>query len=191
MALVYAFHLVFYSLFLFRALDRGRPEAPPAPTTPAPQAAHPARLVFLHSLAFAVLYFGLGGAVWSRHPVRLLVAPHPLAGGAVMTGAILLLAWALLVFRSWRFLARIEKGHELCTRGPFGIVRHPIYLALLLLAVGTFVWVPTVIVLVGVVLVAITGDVRARAEERLLGEVFGDEYRAYQRRVARTVPGLY
>jgi len=102
-----------------------------------------------------------------------------------------LLAWALLVFRSWRLLARIERGHQLCTTGPFRLVRHPIYLAFTLLAVGTFLWAPTVLVLVGVALVALTGDLRARTEERLLCEVFGDEYRQYQGRVPRTIPGLY
>ena len=192
MALVYLFHLAFYALFLLRLADRERPPGPEAPpAAPAPAAAHPVRLVMLHSLALAVLYFGLGRAVWSRHPTRLLFASHPVLGGAVMLAAAGLLAWALLVFRSWRLLARIEKGHQLCTTGPFRLVRHPIYLAFTLLAVGTFLWVPTVLVLVGVVLVALTGDLRARAEERLLCDVFGDEYRAYQRRVARTVPGVY
>src|SRR5262249_31354882 len=104
MAWVYLFHVAFYAPFLFPALDKDpAPDAPPAaPPPPAPQAAHPARLVLLHSLAFAVLYFGLGGAVWSRQPTRLLFASHPVAGAAIMAGAILLLAWALLVFRSWR-----------------------------------------------------------------------------------------
>ena len=192
MALVYLFHMAFYALFLLRLADRDQPPAAEAfPAAPPPAAAHPVRLVMLHSLAFAVLYFGLGRAVWSRHPTRLLFASHPVLGGAVMLAAAGLLAWALLVFRSWRLLARIEKGHQLCTTGPFRLVRHPIYLAFTLLALGTLLWVPTVLVLVGVVLVALTGDLRARAEERLLCDVFGDEYRVYQRRVARALPGVY
>jgi protein-S-isoprenylcysteine O-methyltransferase Ste14 len=32
---------------------------------------------------------------------------------------------------------------------------------------------------------------RMDAEERLLGETFGDEYRAYRARTARLIPGLY
>ena len=126
--LVYLFHMAFYALFLLRLADRdGASAAAPAATvaapasiTPAPAAAHPVRLVLLHGLAFAVLYFGLGRAVWSRHPTRLLFAPHPILGGAVMLGAAGLVAWALLVFRSWRLLARIEHGHQLCTSGPCG-----------------------------------------------------------------------
>lgn len=35
------------------------------------------------------------------------------------------------------------------------------------------------------------GDARARLEERLLIEVFGDRYREYMRRVRRTIPFLY
>jgi protein-S-isoprenylcysteine O-methyltransferase Ste14 len=46
-------------------------------------------------------------------------------------------------------------------------------------------------VLLGAVLIALSGDLRGRAEERLLAEVFGDEYRDYCRRTARAIPGLY
>ena len=58
-------------------------------------------------------------------------------------------------------------------------------------AVGTFLWAPSPIVLAGAALIALSGDRRARAEERLLADVFGDEYRDYCRRTARTIPGLY
>ena len=194
MPLIYVFHIAFYLLFLLRLA--GGDDAPPGPATsapdaPAPAVPHPVRLVLLHSAAFAVLYFGLGQAVLSRRPTRLLFPPHPIFGAAIIVAAGGLLAWALLVFRSWRLLARIERGHQLCTTGPFRLVRHPIYLAFDLLALGTFVWVPTWIILVGVILTVLAGDLRARGEERLLCKVFGDEYRQYQGRVPRTVPGLY
>jgi len=102
-----------------------------------------------------------------------------------------LVVWALAVFRSWRLAARIEAGHELCTAGPFREVRHPIYLATLLLNVGTFLWIPTVLVALGGAICGIAADRRARAEERLLFEAFGSAYRDYASGVKRFVPGIY
>jgi protein-S-isoprenylcysteine O-methyltransferase Ste14 len=109
----------------------------------------------------------------------------------VMVGAGALLVSALRVFESWRLLARVEEGHRLCRSGPFRVVRHPIYTAMSLLALGTFLWAPNPVVLAGAVLVMISGDRRARAEERLLARVFGDEYRDYCRASARAIPGVY
>ena len=201
MLLIYVFHVAFYSLFLLRklggsaALDASPGPAPPA--TPAASdasassAPHARGLIAMHMAANAVLYFGLGQALLSRHPSRMLFPPQPVLGGVVIVGAGGLLVSALRVFRSWRLLARIEKGHQLCTIGPFRFVRHPIYVAMDLLALGTFLWVPSAIVLAGAALVVAAGDRRARGEERLLADVFGDEYRAYCARVARTIPGVY
>lgn len=195
MRLIYVFHVVFYSLFVLRKL--GGPSAPavtPGPAAPdasAPSAPHARGLIAMHMAANAVLYYGLGQALLSRHPSRLLFAPQLVLGGAVIVGAGALLVSALRVFRSWRLLARIEKGHQLCTIGPFRFVRHPIYAAMDLLALGTFLWVPSAIVLAGAALIVMAGDGRARGEERLLADVFGDEYRTYCARVARTIPGVY
>jgi protein-S-isoprenylcysteine O-methyltransferase Ste14 len=190
--LVYVFHVAFYTLFVIRKLGQRAPApAPAAPDSSAPSAPHARALVAMHGLANAVLYFGLGRAVLSQRGSPFLFPPQPVLGGAVMVGAGVLLVSALRVFQSWRLLARIEEGHQLCTQGPFRFIRHPIYASMDLLALGTFLWAPSWIVLVGASLIALSGDRRGRAEERLLADVFGDAYRDYCRRVARTVPGLY
>ncbi len=160
----------------------------------------------LHAAAMMVLYIGLDlallparvrpamgarlgrGAALALSP---LVPPQRLAGAMVILGAAALAAWTLLVFRSWRLRASLDHGHELCTAGPFRRVRHPIYLAMDLLAVGSWLWAPTALVGLGAVLVAVGGDLRARGEERLLLSVFGERYAEVRRRVRRFVPGIY
>jgi protein-S-isoprenylcysteine O-methyltransferase Ste14 len=196
MALVYVFHIAFYALFAIRKLSPGTvaaPAAPPsaAPDSGAPSAPHARGLIVAHGLANSVLYFGLGRAVLSQRGSPFLFPAQPILGGAVMVAAGALLVATLRVFQSWRLLARIEEGHQLCTRGPFRFIRHPIYASMDLLALGTFLWAPSLVVLVGAALIALSGDLRGRTEERLLTEVFGDEYRDYCRRTARTIPGLY
>jgi protein-S-isoprenylcysteine O-methyltransferase Ste14 len=195
MPLVYAFHLGFFAVFFLRLAGRGAAPAPDAVPTPGTSTAADPRaggLLGFHAAAFFVLYFGLGQALFMRgRAAPLLFVPQPVLGGSLIVAGAALLAWTLLLFRSWRLLARIEEGHQLCTSGPFRLVRHPIYLSLDLLALGTVLWVPGPIVVIGAVLVAVGGDLRARTEERLLAQVFGDEYRDYQRRVPRTLPGIY
>jgi len=121
----------------------------------------------------------------------LLIVPRPLAGGVAILAAAGLAGWTLAVFRSWRLRARIESEHELCTAGPFRWVRHPIYLAMDLLAVGSWLWVPTAATAVGAALVALGGDLRGRSEERLLHSAFGERFDRYRRRVRRFLPGIY
>ena len=60
-----------------------------------------------------------------------------------------------------------------------------------LLALGSAIWVPTSVVWAAFVLMAIGSDLRARAEESLLIQVFGSSYREYYARTRRFVPGIY
>ncbi len=103
----------------------------------------------------------------------------------------ILLRAALRRVRSWRLLPNVEAGHELCTIGPYGIVRHSIYLALDFLAVGMAAWARTPALILAAVLLLVGGDLRARLEERFLLATYRDVYRAYMDRVARFVPALY
>jgi len=143
-----------------------------------------------HGLAFAVMYFGMCNAVIPGH-VPAWFPGQRVAGALVIAGGAALTASALVHFRSWRFRATLEKGHQLTTAGPFRFVRHPIYMGLNLLALGTALWVPTAIVWAAFVLMAIGSDLRARSEEALLTRAFGPSYLEYRARTKRFVPGIY
>lgn len=186
---LYLFHLAFWAAFAPRVLTR-RDAPPPREDGTTHAAPRSSLLVTLHSLAFFVLYFGVGAAVFGPHAAAAPLA-RQLAGGVIILCGATLILWCLRVFHSWRLQARIDASHRLSTDGPFRFVRHPIYLALDLLAVGTVVWLPTPMVIAGASLIALAGDVRGRAEEKLLGVAFGDDYRVYASRVKRFVPGVY
>lgn len=148
-------------------------------------------LVWVHALGFFVLFMGVGRAVGNReipfHPPAWRVA----AGLAIIALGAMLAFWARVSFASWRIRAQLDAGHQLATGGPFAMIRNPIYQAMNLLAVGTALWVNNGIAWLGVVLMAIGGALRARAEESLLEQRFGEEYREYRSRTWRFVPGIY
>ncbi len=58
-------------------------------------------------------------------------------------------------------------------------------------ALGTALACPGSATIVGAAVIVIGTDLRSRAEERLMVEVFGDEYRDYMARTRRLVPGIY
>jgi protein-S-isoprenylcysteine O-methyltransferase Ste14 len=93
--------------------------------------------------------------------------------------------------RQWALAARVIDGHRLVTTGPFGRVRHPLYLAMgiLLLApvIGLSSWLGTAAALS---LFAAGTWLRVRAEESVLAEAFGAEYEAYRKRVPAFIPRL-
>ncbi len=193
--LLYAVHAGFWASFgivkQFVGAGAASPDA--APATGSPATARFSRAVLaVHFVAFGVMYMGIGAAVFGRQarvlewlPGQRIVATLIIAAGAWM------MCWSLLHFRSWRFRAALEAGHELATGGPYALVRHPIYLGLDLLALGSAVWIPNLFTGLGVVLMVLGSDLRGRAEEKVLVQAFGDRYREYCARTKRFLPGIY
>lgn len=201
---IYGAHAAFWATFLVRIVPEtlGKPTGgtPLAPATPAAPAASGetrvapwsrALVAFHTAVAFPVLYFGVGHALFGGGGVPALFPGQREASLAVTALAGSLVLWALTSFRSWRIQAAIEPGHELMTSGPFALLRNPIYLALDLIALATVLWIPTPLCAVGAVLVALGGDLRARAEEKVLEAAFGNPYLDYKARVRRFLPGVY
>ncbi len=192
--MIYGAHVAFWGAFaITRAILAGRDRAAGAnaPVAAKTETAKFSRaLVAFHMLAFGLMYFGLAQAVLPDRVPELFFGQR-IAGALVIALGAAMACWALVWFRSWRFRARLDEGHELATGGPFAIVRHPIYLALDLLALGSALWVPTVLTWSACALMAIGSDLRGRAEEKLLAQAFGDAYRDYCKRTSRFVPFIY
>jgi protein-S-isoprenylcysteine O-methyltransferase Ste14 len=190
--LLYAMHVTFYlpmALTLLFLRRRGGAE-PAAETSQEYTAPYSRLLLGFHMLGFAVLYFGIGNAVLPRRVPEWFPGQR-IVGALVIALGAPLMPWAVASFHSWRFRAKLDEGHKLATGGAFRILRHPIYAALNLLALGTAIWVPTWTVWIGFAFIALGSELRARSEESLLRRAFGADYVEYSKHTKRFIPGVY
>ena len=141
-------------------------------------------LVTIQLTLLALLGFVPSGALWSVDGV-VGVAGWVLVGlGVVILGiAFVNLGSALTVHP-----IPLEKA-TLKTTGSYAVVRHPIYLGLLVLALGLVVLAASPWHIAFFVGLSVVLHVKAGLEERLLRAVYPD-YEAYARRVGRLIPRL-
>lgn len=142
---------------------------------------------FIGQLAFFV-------AVGFAPPVQWL---EPLASGSVPIGALLLVAGLVVAGRGLLDLGpnvtpfpRPRDTGALVEHGIYGVIRHPIYAGLILLAVGWSLARTSSLALLLAVAFVVFLDLKARREEIFLAAAFPG-YEAYRRRTRRFVPGLY
>jgi protein-S-isoprenylcysteine O-methyltransferase Ste14 len=126
-------------------------------------------------------------------PLDLRIIPHVNAvawtGVALCVGGLLFCVWARFTLgRNWSGVVTFKGGHELITRGPYAIVRHPIYTGLLLMLVGTVIVFGHVAGIIALPFVFWGLWIKLRYEERLMLQKFTAEYEAYSRRVKRLIP---
>jgi protein-S-isoprenylcysteine O-methyltransferase Ste14 len=116
---------------------------------------------------------------------------RPLLGIVLVAGAlVLLIAAQLQLGRAWRI--GIDEGAKpgLVTHGLYSLSRNPIFLALLLFVGGYTLLIPTALSAALLAGAYIGTRAQIAAEEAYLSRTYGDEYRAYARRVGRLVPGI-
>ena len=168
--------------------------SPGRTTVPKSQTAHAspysAVLIIFHGVGFGVMYLGMARAGHGVRAQYLIPPQEPLGALVILSGAAIM-CWAMAYFRSWRLHAKIDTGPELATGGPFALARHPIYVGINLLGIGTALWVPTMTEFAAVLLLVIGSDLRARAEEGVLMQAFGEAYTSYMARTKRFIPGIY
>ena len=126
-------------------------------------------------------------------------ADYPTHPSALIAGGILY-GWGLWLLnrtngdlgKYWSPSLELKEDHQLVTDGVYRRIRHPMYLSLLIFAVGQTLALPNYVagpawLVAMIVLIAF----RLRAEERMMIEEFGDEYEAYRKRTNRLIPGLW
>lgn len=110
---------------------------------------------------------------------------------SMLLGYLLLFAGLGIFVQGWRELHRAHREGRLATDGLYGLVRHPQYTGLFIALFGEGVvhW-PTLFSVALFPLIVIAYALLARREERHMLERFGEQYRAYRRRVPMFVPRL-
>jgi protein-S-isoprenylcysteine O-methyltransferase Ste14 len=130
---------------------------------------HPLGIVLLRPaelrapLGAGLCALGLAGAIWSRQSLA----------------------------DNWSGLVTFKEGHELVVRGPYRLVRHPIYSSLLLMVLGSAIARGTLAVLAGFLLFCLAFGIKIVQEEKLLLRHFPDTYPAYRSRVKALVPFVF
>jgi protein-S-isoprenylcysteine O-methyltransferase Ste14 len=83
----------------------------------------------------------------------------------------------------------VHGGHEVIDRGPYRIVRHPVYLGIAIHFIGACLATGNLLLSAGTLFVTFPAlYLRAAVEERLLRESLGAAYDAYARRVPMLIP---
>jgi protein-S-isoprenylcysteine O-methyltransferase Ste14 len=113
------------------------------------------------------------------------------AGLALQTGAILLAVWARRhLGRNWSGAITETVDHQLVRSGPYRLVRHPIYSAMLGMTVGTTVVSGELHALLALAVMTVAYARKIPLEERHLRSVFGPVYDEYRRGTWAVLPGL-
>jgi len=158
-------------------------------TTPAPTDRGTTRVL---SLTYA-LTLGAGLGLSRLGVGRLPRQPIASLGLLAMAAGLGLRVWAMRTLGpAYTRTLRVEADQRLVRSGPYRCIRHPGYLASLLVWVGFGVALANWLLSVSSA-AALVWAYRRRmaAEERMLEAALGDAYRVYVRQTARLVPGLY
>jgi protein-S-isoprenylcysteine O-methyltransferase Ste14 len=111
----------------------------------------------------------------------------------------LLLAGAIFVFwrahadlgLNWSPSLEIREKHELVTSGIYGIIRHPMYASQWLWVIAQPLLLQNWIAgFLNLVVFIPFYFLRVKAEEQLMLETFGEQYRTYSRKVGAVLPRL-
>ena len=149
-------------------------------------------------LASSVFFFGIAWLGWK--PLPWLISDSArlwmlIFGSFLYFPGMSLLLWARLTlgknyFVSTGFGAQLFKDHQLVTSGPFAFIRHPMYAGLILAALGALLIYFTWTTVYFAVFAPFT-LIRAKREETVLSQEFGEQWQEYCKHVPMLLPKLW
>lgn len=135
--------------------------------------------------------------IWFFSPI-FSIADYPSRLIAVIPGTTLLVIALWLFHRShadlgtnWSAALELKEDHRLVTDGIYREIRHPMYLALFVFALGQILVLPNHLVAwpFGLAMIVLFVH-RVDKEEAMMLEEFGEEYRRYQERSHLLIPRI-
>lgn len=120
------------------------------------------------------------------HPAMLVLGLFLILAGYTAT------LWCYAIMGdTWRM--GIDRGEKttLAKRGPYRVVRHPIYLFQIVILVGVALLLPSVLALLILIVHVVCVWIKAADEEAYLLTIHGNDYRDYLARTGRLLPKLF
>jgi protein-S-isoprenylcysteine O-methyltransferase Ste14 len=118
-----------------------------------------------------------------------LIGPIQTVAAVLCVGVRGLCLWARAVLgRNWSGTVTLKEDHELIVRGPYRLVRHPIYTGLLAMLIGTLLPQGHLAGMLGLLLVFVSFWIKLSQEEEVMRKQFPEPYAAYEKRVKRIIP---
>jgi protein-S-isoprenylcysteine O-methyltransferase Ste14 len=148
-------------------------------------------------LLISVGFFGTCYLLWRPLPLALSAQARTVTlalGALLLFPGLALVLWGRFTLGEMYYVsssmgAQLYADHRLITYGPFAIVRHPMYVGILLASAGglliyrTWTLVFTTVAFLGLAL-------RARREEQALAAEFGEQWEAYRQQVPAWIPRI-
>lgn len=132
------------------------------------------------------------GIAWLDITVLPMTPALAIAGVTILVAGLSFAVWArVMLGRNWSGTVTVKEGHTLVRRGPYRIVRHPIYTGILIGLAGTALMRGTLHSFLGVLICGFGYWLKLQTEEQFMVEQFGDEYRRYRGEVPALVPFLF
>jgi len=145
--------------------------------------------VVLSNIAVVLIILPIRGLNQRFEPDAL---PIKVAGLAAECAGLALAIWARRVLgRNWSGEITIKEDHELVRSGPYKLIRHPIYTALLVMCAGTAIVSGQMHALAGLALAILAYLRKTRLEETNLVNAFGTRYSQYREDTWALLPGIF
>jgi len=122
----------------------------------------------------------LGRPVWSEAPALRWTAT-----GLLALSALVVLGAQAAMGASWRVGVPADGPGALITSGLFAVSRNPVFVGMFGMALGIFLWSPTMLSAALLPLAAATMAMQVRIEEDALFAKHGDHYATYHARTPR------
>lgn len=147
-------------------------------------------IVTLSIPAITFLYLWGGSTYQYLSPISYLHGNFQLQTAGLMVSVISLIwifAAQMQMQDSWRIGIEETEKTELIARGLFKISRNPIFLGVLLAAIGFFLFIPSALSLCVAVVSYVSISFQIRLEEQYLENTHGQQYLDYKKKVRRWI----
>jgi protein-S-isoprenylcysteine O-methyltransferase Ste14 len=116
-----------------------------------------------------------------------------IVGFVILWSGVLLRNYSIKILgKHFTATIQLQKEHKLISKGPYSAIRHPSYLGALLALVGSAMFLNSLIGTFAAVVAMITAYVvRIKAEEKVLENLFGNEYQDYKNRTKKLIPFVW